>query len=148
MTETLYRKKQNFRETWINISDTGSLYICLTRQLFVTEEDVEAMMEYVNAGNSLFISAALIDRQLLDELGCSAAYISPYMEDVAGLCNPHTLNRCINPKQKYDYFYYPFRNYFTDIDSANTRILGYNDAGKPNSIVHFYGRGKLYQVLN
>ena len=53
-------KKQNFKDTWDNISDTGSLYICMAPRLFVTEEDVEAMMEYVYAGNSLFISSGSI----------------------------------------------------------------------------------------
>src|SRR4051812_6982339 len=42
----LRETKKNFKETWINISDTGSLYICFAKNLFVTEEQVEAMMEY------------------------------------------------------------------------------------------------------
>ena len=49
----------NFKNTWDNISDTGSLYICIAPKLFVNEEEAEAMMEYVYDGNSLFISAGL-----------------------------------------------------------------------------------------
>lgn len=137
-------KKQSFRETWVNISDTGSLYICIAQRLFVTEEEVEAMMEYVNAGNSLFISAGMIDEQLLDEIGCSAAYTSPALEDMMGRMQTTAVTTTVQPDFKYSYYYYPFQNFFTSIDTANTRILGYNDEKKPNSIVYFHGKGKLY----
>ncbi|MBL7703272.1 MAG: hypothetical protein JNM14_13560 [Ferruginibacter sp.] len=137
-------KKQNFRETWVNISDTGSLYICIAQRLFVTEEEVEAMLEYVNAGNSLFISAGMIDEQLLDEIGCSAVYTSPALEDMMGQMQATAVTSTVQPGFKYSYYYYPFQNFFTAIDTANTRILGYNDEKKPNSIVYFHGKGKLY----
>ena len=137
-------KKQNFRETWINISDTGSLYICFAKKLFVTEEDVEAMMEYVYAGNSLFISAGLIDELLLDEVGCSQVYTSPSIEDMIGKMQNTAVSSTLQPGFKYGYYYYPFQNYFTSIDTGNTRILGYNDEKRPNSIVYFHGKGRLY----
>ena len=53
-------KKQDFKETWDNISDTGSLYICMAQKLFVTEEDVEAMMEYVHRTATHFIQQQFI----------------------------------------------------------------------------------------
>ena len=137
-------EKQNFKETWINISDTGSLYLCIAQRLFVTEEDVEAMMEYVHAGNSLFIAAGLIDQQLLDEVGCNAVYTSPALEDLVGEMKNTAVHSALQPELKYSYYYYPFQNYFTSIDTSNTRILGYNDEKKPNSIVYFYGKGRLY----
>ncbi len=137
-------EKQNFKETWINISDTGSLYLCFAQRLFVTEEDVEAMMEYVHAGNSLFIAAGMIDQQLLDEVGCNAVYTSPALEDLVGEMKNTAVHSALQPELKYSYYYYPFQNYFTSIDTSNTRILGYNDEKKPNSIVYFYGKGRLY----
>jgi hypothetical protein len=137
-------EKRNFKETWVNISDTGSLYICFVQRLFVTEEDVEAMMEYVRAGNSLFISAGLIDKQLLDKVSCSQVYTSPEFESLADEMKNTAVSSALQPEFKYGYYYYPFRNYFTGIDTSNTRILGYNDEKMPNSIVHFYGKGRLY----
>ena len=140
----IQEKKQNFKETWDNISDTGSLYICMAPKLFVTEEDVEAMMEYVQAGNSLFISAGLIDALLLNEVGCSAVYTSPYSENMVGKMQSTAVVSALQPEFKYGYYYYPFQNFFTDIDTTNTRVLGYNDNKKPNFIVYFHGKGRLY----
>lgn len=137
-------KKQNFKDTWDNISDTGSLYICMAPRLFVTEEDVEAMMEYVYAGNSLFISSGSIDELLLDEVGCSAVYTSPAVENMVGKKQSTNVFSALQPEFKYGYYYYPFENFFTGLDSSNTRVLGYNDSKKPNSIVYFYGKGRLY----
>ena len=137
-------KKQNFKDTWDNISDTGSLYICMAPKLFVTEEDVEAMMEYVHAGNSLFISAGLIDELLLDEVGCSAVYTSQSIENMIGKMQSTSVFSALQPAFKYGYYYYPFDNFFTNLDSSNTRVLGYNEDKKPNSIVFFHGKGRLY----
>lgn len=140
----IQEKKQNFKETWDNISDTGSLYICMAPKLFVTEEDVEAMMEYIHAGNNLFISAGLIDEFLLDEIGCSAVYTSPAIENMVGKMQNTAVLSALQPEFKFGYYYYPFQNFFTNIDSTNTRVLGYNDDKRPNSIVYFYGKGRLY----
>ena len=140
----MQEKKQNFKETWDNISDTGSLYICMAPKLFVTQEDVEAMMEYVHVGNSLFISAGLIDELLLDEVGCSAVYTSSSIENMIGKMQSTSVFSALQPAFKYGYYYYPFENFFTNIDSTNTRVLGYNDDKKPNSIVFFHGKGRLY----
>lgn len=137
-------KKLGFKNTWQNISDTGALYVCLAAKLFVNKEEAEAMMEYVYAGNSLFIAAGQIDDILLDEIGIDEVYIDPMMEKAIGLMKNTAVNTAMQPDLKYSYYYYPFQNYFTGIDSSNTRVLGYNEANKPNSIVHFYGKGKLF----
>jgi len=137
-------KKQDFKDTWQNISDTGSLYICLASKLYLNEEEAEAMMEYVSAGNSLVISAGLIDENLLDKLGCKEMYSEPMIENAMGQMKSTGVSTTRQPDFKYSYYYFPFDNYFTGIDSTDTRVLGYNDNKKPNSIVHFYGKGKLY----
>jgi hypothetical protein len=137
-------RKQSFKNTWQNISDTGALYICLAPKLFVNEDEAEAMMEYVYAGNSLFISAGLIDDILLDKIGCGQVYIDPRIEQAIGSMKNTALSSTLQPGLTYSYYYYPFENYFTGIDSSNTRVLGYNHERRPNSIVHFYGQGKLY----
>jgi hypothetical protein len=137
-------KKLGFKNTWQNISDTSALYICIAQKLFVNDEEAEAMMEYVNAGNSLFISASLIDDILLDKIGCKVISSDPVIEKAIGFMKNTAVSSVAQPGFKYDYYYYPFRNYFIDIDSSNTRVLGYNEDNEPNSIVHFYGKGKLY----
>jgi hypothetical protein len=137
-------KRLDFKNTWENISDTGSLYICMAPRLFVTAEEVTAMMEYVEAGNSLFVSAGLIDELLLDEAGCSELYSSPAIEDLFGKMKSTSVSAIVQPGSAYGYYYHPFENYFTSIDSSTTRVLGYNEKNKPNFIVYFRGKGKLY----
>lgn len=94
-------KRRNFKNTWENISDTAALYICMAPKLYVTTDDVEAMMEYVGAGNSLFVSAGLIDERLLDEAGCSQVYSSPAIEDAFGKMKNTSVTTGVQPGYKY-----------------------------------------------
>lgn len=149
-TEAMYsasvmqEKKKDFKETWENISDTASLYICLAPKLYLTEEEATAMMEYVEAGNSLFISAASIDQLLLDEAGCDEEYFPPELDGMMSERTDASVSMAADSSLKYKYYYYPFQNHFKGIDSSNTRVLGYNSNNEPNLIVYFRGRGKLY----
>ena len=137
-------KKLPFNSTWQNISDTNALYVCIAPKLYATEDDVQAMMEYVYAGNSLFISTWLVDDVLLDKVGCKEVFTEPYLQNIMGVMKDTKVSSGADSLDKFGYFYYPFDNYFKDINTANTKVLGYNDAGKPDYIVHFYGKGKLY----
>ena len=143
-TNVIRDRKKNFINTWQNISDTGALYICIAPKLFVNEEEVEAMMEYVEAGNSLFISAGYIDDLLLDKIGCSEVYSDPEVEKAMGTMKGTAVSALVAPNDKFAYYYYPFESHFTNLDSSDTRVLGYNDLKQPNFIVHFSGKGKLY----
>ncbi len=142
-TNTIRDKKQSFIKTWQNISDTGALYICMAAQLFVNDEEADAMLEYVEAGNSLFIAAGFIDENLLDKIDGKQVYSNPALERVIDHMD-NTAVTTIQASNKFDYYYYPFQNYFSKYDSKNTRVLGYNQGSKPNFIVYFYGKGKLY----
>ncbi len=137
-------KKLDFKNTWENISDTGSLYICMAPKFFVTDEEVSAMMEYVEAGNSLFISAGYIDELLMNKTGCSEVFNSPVLDEIFGKMKNTSVSGVVQPESRYGYYYHPFENYFINIDSSTTRVLGYNERNKPNFIVYFRGKGKLY----
>jgi hypothetical protein len=141
---TIQEKRKNFKDTWENISDTGALYICMAPKLFLSAEEVTAMMEFVAAGNSLFISAGHIDDFLLDETGCSEVYSSPDLENLIGQMKNTAVKAKLQPQSNYGYYYHPFQNYFTGIDTTNTRVLGFNENNKPNFIVFFHEKGKLY----
>ncbi len=148
--ETMYNgtiirdKKRGFKNTWQNISDTGALYLCLAYKLFVNEEEAVAMMDYVYAGNSLFISAGYIDDILLKKAGCNMSYTDPVMQKRIGFMKNTAVHTVVHPGFNFSYYYYPFQNYLSDIDSSNTRVLGHNDFSYPNYIVRFHGKGKLY----
>jgi len=140
----LRNRRQDFIKTWKNISDTASLYVCIAPVLYVNEEEVDAMMEYIDAGNDLFISASYIDPLLLKRIRCNEMYMLNLAEDPYGLMKNTFSNSAAVPDSLYSYFYLPFRNYFFNMDSSTTRVLGFNEDKKPNYIVYFHGRGKLF----
>ncbi len=142
-------KKDNFEKTWQAISDTASLYILISRNLYLTEAGQKAMLSYVNNGNSLLISSANIDTSLLNALDCKMAV---QQENVytSFLAKMHytsiATDSAIYKGQaaSYSYFYSPFSGSFAQYNAEKTRVLGLNEKGKPNFIVVFYGSGRFY----
>ena len=139
-------KTNNFETVWQHISDTASLYIVISKNLFLTEEGKNAMLDYVDSGNSLLISSEHIDTSLLDTLQCKVNFNFRLNESVSALRNTNIKMDSVAYKieKVYPYFYFPFQNYFANIDTSITNILGKNEAGKPNFIEVFYGKGKFY----
>ncbi len=135
--------RQPFAQTWKQVSDTSSLYICIANQLLLSQEDVDAMLEFVREGNDLFISAMAVDEVLQERIQCKINDTTPLFMGLADLRTTSTRLR-VEPDTSMEYFYFPFRSYFSRIDSTTTRVLGYNDRGEPNAIVYFHGKGKLF----
>lgn len=136
--------KTNFENTWRNISDTGSVYINISKHLYLSATDLAAMLAYVENGNSLFLSSNFIDERLLDTLGCRVATnfyrqsFSEMKKTMVNLVDQSSINLV-----SFDYFYVPFYNHFTKRDTAYSRELGSNAWGA-NYIVVFYGKGRFY----
>ncbi len=144
-TDNIIRdKKQPFVSAWQGIYDTNSIYFCVASNLYVTEEEVNAMMEYIKNGNNLVIAAGRIDENLLKRVGCNEMYADFYIENMLLKMKDTRASLYSNPQTYYGYYYYPIQNHFINIDSSTTKVLGLNDDGKPNSIVYFHGRGKLF----
>lgn len=139
---TLRDKKQSFDKTWNDISDTSSLYVCFTPGLFVNDDEVKAMLGYVKAGNSLFIAANFIDQSLLTEIGCSEDFkpLPPYFNFFDSVRTTSTKFS----EESFSYYYHPFKNSFTRYNKEFTKVLGVNEENKPNYIVYFHGKGKLF----
>ncbi len=135
--------RQPFAQTWKQVSDTSSLYICIANQLLLSQEDVDAMLEFVREGNDLFISAMAVDEVLQERIQCRINDTTPLFMSLADLRTTSTRLR-VEPDTSMEYFYFPFRSYFSRIDTTTTRVLGYNDRGEPNAIVYFHGKGKLF----
>ena len=141
-------EKKNIESSWLNMTDTGCVYICIAGSLYSTDQDVNALLQVVENGNDVFLSANYFESNLLDTLGCklsSYSWFSSLFQQVAygntsvSLAEPLQQN-----KPAYSYYYTPFGNNFTGFDSRNSKVLGYNENGKPNFIVVFLGNGKLF----
>lgn len=140
-----------FDETWQLLredsSTTYSLYFLITKNLVLTADEVNAMMEYVKAGNDLFISADFIDHKLLDAVYCTINREGEIINEVNGKMNDTHVSMFFDNdfnSPKYGYYYFPFLNYFSGFDTTITRVLGVNEKKLPNYIVLFSGRGRLY----
>ena len=144
-TDNIIRdKRQPFTSTWQGINDTGSLYICVASKLFVNEEEVNAMLEYVQDGNDLVISAGRVDENLLKQIKCDEMYADITEENMLEKMQDTKAGTFSKPETYYGYYYFPIQNHFINIDSSTTKVLGFNNDGKPNSIVYFHGAGRLF----
>ncbi|GAB2812579.1 hypothetical protein GCM10027043_10230 [Ferruginibacter profundus] len=140
---TIREKRQPFDKTWASISDTGSLYISFSKFLFVNEEEAKAMMDYVYAGNTLFIAANYFDTVLLSKIKCKENYSPlPYLQ--YDFFDSIRTTNTSSKDSAFSYYYHPFKSDFEYSDSVFTKVLGVNDEQKPNYILYFYGKGKLF----
>lgn len=158
--------KSEFQDYWINIADkpftktwtelqnettnTYSLYFLVTKNLILTTDEVNAMVEYVKSGNDLFISADYIDEKLLEAIYCTVSRKDEITSEVNGKMHDTWVSMFYGNDfntQKYTYYYFPFLNYFNSYDPSITRVLGVNELNLPNYIVIFSGNGRLYLHL-
>ncbi|MBS1512150.1 MAG: DUF4350 domain-containing protein [Bacteroidetes bacterium] len=136
-------KNQPFDNTWSQLSDTGSLYVCISKFVFLSDEEAKAMLDYVYAGNTLFISANYIDTSLLNQVKCK----ENFNEFFYGLnWNIDTMMQtgAKTRDSLYSYFYYPFQNNFIVKDTVYTKVLGHDEHMNTNFLVYFHGKGKLF----
>jgi hypothetical protein len=138
--------RQHFSKTWDEISDSGSLYINISRNFILTKDDRNAILNYVYAGNSIFISSEYIDTGLLNFLHCTENWAGhgSFIYDL-----DYTTERSdsaifsYSNNNSYNYYYLPFNNYFT-YDSGYATVVGRNENFQPDYIIMYYGRGRLY----
>ena len=147
-------EQKPFDETWQDIrtdsDSTYSLYFLITKDLVLSSDEVNAMMEYVKAGNDLFISADFIDHKLLDEAYCTVDRKGEIISEVNGRMHDTQVSMFYGndfKSPKYGYYYFPFLNYFSSYDTNLTRVLGVNEKNLPNYIILFPGKGRLYLHL-
>lgn len=133
-------RRQAFDKTWNDISDTAALYVCITPSLYLNEDEITAMLNYVSAGNTLFIAANRIDAELLKKIDSrQSSFSQQYFFGFDSVRNTATITSDTN----YAYYYFPFKGSFTYTDTVFTKTLGVNDLGVPNFILYYHGRGKL-----
>jgi len=139
-----------FDQTWPTIKNNSSkysVYFLITKNLLLSVDEVNAMIEYVKAGNDLFISADYIDHKLLDAVYCTLERKGEIINEVAGNMHDTHVRMYYGNDIKtsdYSYYYFPFLNYFSSYDSNYARVLGVNENNLPNYLVLFAGKGRLY----
>lgn len=116
--------------------------IIFADQVYMPEEDSDALLEAVNEGMTAFISASYIQGKLADTLNFSVDSDELYYVVNA---DRDTVSAKTNG-QSYRFKRDALRSYFTELDSLNHEVLATNEEDKPVAIAVPFGKGKL--VLN
>ena len=142
---------RSFNKTWKDLRENPggdySLYFLVTKDLVLSADEVNAMIEYVKAGNDLFISADYIDSKLLDAVYCTIDRKGEITNEVNGKMRDTHVSMFYGndfKAPKYSYFYFPFLNYFSSYDTSIARVLGVNENNLPDYLILFSGKGRLY----
>jgi hypothetical protein len=141
-----------FDEEWNVIKDYSSskkysLYFLITKNLVLNYTEVNAFMDYVKAGNDLFISADYIDTRLLENINCNNERMAEIVDETKGLMNQTNVSMYEGEdvtSPSYSYYYYPFLNSLSGYDTAFTKVLGVNEKNETDYILLFWGKGRIY----
>lgn len=133
-----------------NESDIAN-YVCIkSYPYYLSGQSIDKLLRFVAAGNDMFLSSNYFDEHLKDSLNFQTINLdsSAYkIEELLALEDDlylHTVTDSI--------FQYPFdknirRNYFSEIDSTKTTVLGFqkiDSETKPNFIKIQHGEGNVY----
>ena len=125
--------------------DTASIYLMIAKTFYSVDRETDAILDFVYAGNDFFLSAENMDPGLLNKIYCKVARSG---NDTGMNLRPFTRTsvRLIPDMDstRYEYFYLPFNNYFSELNENYCRVLGYNGDGETNFMVFFWGKGKLF----
>ncbi|MEO6290328.1 MAG: DUF4350 domain-containing protein [Ginsengibacter sp.] len=141
-----------FDEVWNNIKSYSndrkySLYFLITKNLVLSYSEVKAFLDYVKAGNDLFISADYIDSRLLENINCNTERQGEIAAELKGNMHETHVSMYFGEHfsaPAYGYYYYPFLNAISGYDTAFARVLGINEINSPNYVVLFSGKGRIY----
>ena len=142
-----------FDRSWLEMkSDSGfeskySLYFLVAKNLVLSEEEANAMMQFVEAGNDLFVSAEYVDIKLQKALHCTVDRRRAMVSEAGGKMGDTFVSMYYGndfQSQKYSYYYFPFSAFINTYDSSVTRILGVNEQNLPDYAVLFHGKGRFY----
>ena len=125
--------------------DNNSLYINISKNFFLTPDELSTMLSFVSRGNSMFISSENIDTSFLNTVG----FPQPKDFKSYGMEMRTTTVQLdpmfYNDNSRFGYFYLPADNYFSTWHGEYLmNTLGSNESGKANFVVLFYGKGRFY----
>lgn len=119
-------------------------YIIICQSLEAQEEDVTWMMNFVGAGNQIFISANHISEPLLHNLKVRATSVWGFSAEPDSL----TVGVYDARDAGYHTYSYPgdsYANWVTSLDSQYAAILGRDSGGRPDFVrIRYKGGGAIF----
>ena len=143
VTKPFTRTFEKEKELW----HMGNAYILVAAEMFTTEKDVDAMLEYAAPGNELFIAVNMPDPLLAKQLGFTTVESNSLQQGKAGFVQQYR-DKTIPLNASFNYNGIISGNYFARTDSSTTTVLGTNYKNKPNFIRIAYNKGYIYVLLN
>ncbi len=144
---TININKNKFSNDFITTEDSASLYINISKNFFLSKNDLGALLDFVSLGNSALICSEHIDTTLLDTIGL---YQNKDIKDPANYFSEMQtstvqLDQTIyTDSTRYGYYYYPLNHFFSNKNGGTQYILGITKDAKPNFVVAKFGRGRIY----
>lgn len=135
-------------ETFQDSLQKSGTYFFLNRFVNLTKEESEGLLEWVDAGNTVFIASEGIPKVLLDTLGLDVSFhVSTseieYQPSFNLTEKPQRLPEFKTSRKAFEYLY------FSEIDSINTKALGVVKTSKTKETKHTnyiqinWGKGKF-----
>lgn len=128
-------------------------YLLFNSGLFVGQYDIEKILDWVEDGNTLFMSAEYLPGALMDTLGLKREQFT--FKDQINYKPAFKLDTLVE-KTKFDFDRNLNIQYFTNTDTLDLDILGFAEVSKkdtsiikslPNFIKADFGTGKIYLHL-
>lgn len=127
--------------------DTGALYYCVCRHFLLTPGERESFLEFIAKGNTAFISAADFDTALLGKLGLEHQLrIEQFVNQRSPFQNTgiHLETPPMQDSSRFNYHFASFISYFGLKDPEWIRVLGRSDFNKPNFVIIYHLKGRIY----
>ncbi len=136
--------KKDFGENYGWFYDTTSIYMNFSSNYYVTERDAQAILDFVYKGNTAVISSANFDTAFMRKIYCTQSRNDTYkhLKYRANTSTRFNQGLSLSP-EKFEYYYYPFANFFPELNGDYARIMGYNENERPNMFVFLWGHGKI-----
>lgn len=127
-----------------------SLYVIIADAFHPPSYDEKWLVNYVESGNELFLSANHISLSFLERFTVGTNQIAANANEHWGKMEDTDVRIVFGkdlPELSYRYFYFPFKHSFVTMDERQARTLGTDSHNRPNFIVVFLGKGRLYLHL-
>ncbi len=126
--------------------DQNSAYLFINNALAFDKRQTEKLLEYVEKGNTVFISSRTLEGVLADTLKIAGKTSSSILEEMV---HPKFFNSSLKQDSLSAFKKGVFKSSFTEIDTLKSKALGYydskeKDAKDLNYIVVEYGKGKIF----
>jgi hypothetical protein len=125
-----------------NTTDSNTAYLLIEPNLELSKDDMNELLNYVVAGNYVFISAADFGRTLMDTLKFKTNRRFDFEKKDSVTIN--FTNPALHEAKKYGFTRMTLDGYFSELDTAHTLILGNNQLKDANFIKIAYGDGAFF----